>query len=118
MRNKHTAETVNLDAIMSALEECSLEEAAHLATNALELSRVVIQRLLLLDQEQQTGSYYSHERPHDNRYQRYGVNPGSVKIQSQRIPIEVPRTKDGIQAEHTPRRCIEPYEARKNAQTR
>ncbi len=94
MLNKHTAETVNLDAIMSALEECSLEEAAHLATNALELSRVVIQRLLLLDQEQQTGSYYSHERPHDNRYQRYGVNPGSVKIQSQRIPIEVPRTKD------------------------
>jgi putative transposase len=94
MLDKHTSETVNIDAVMSALEDCTLVEAALLATNTLELSRLVIERILVLAQEQQTGEEYSHHRPHDNRYQRWGSNPGSVKLQSQRIPIEVPRTRD------------------------
>jgi hypothetical protein len=94
MLNKHTSETVNIDAVMSALEDCTLVEAALLATNTLELSRLVIERILVLAQEQQTGEEYSHHRPYDNRYQRWGSSPGSVKLQSQRVPIEVPRNRD------------------------
>jgi len=41
------------------------------------------------------GPKYSHHKPHDGRYSRWGYNPGSVRIGEHRLAIQVPRVFDG-----------------------
>ena len=40
------------------------------------------------------GVRYEHDDLHGGRYQRWGTNPGSIKIRSERFPIRVPRVRD------------------------
>ena len=40
------------------------------------------------------GKRYSHDKPNEGRYSRWGYNPSSVKIGTQKVPIQVPRVMD------------------------
>ncbi len=52
--------------------------------------------LLLIDNEVEhlCGAYAKHDDVHEGRYQRWGSNPGSIKIQGERLPIRVPRDQE------------------------
>lgn len=70
--------------------EVKLEVLKH----QLELSRMLINELLDEEVKNYTGERYSHVKPHEGRYSRWGFNPSSVKIGSERIRVEVPRIYD------------------------
>lgn len=40
------------------------------------------------------GEHYSHGKPHRGRYSRWGHNPGSIKLDHEKVPIEVQRLYD------------------------
>ena len=60
----------------------------------LVLSRMLINDLLEDEVKSYTGAWYSHDKPHDGRYSRWGFNPSSVKLGSERIPLDIPRIYD------------------------
>ncbi len=41
-----------------------------------------------------TGRRHEHDKPLGGRYRRWGTNPGSVRIDNERVPIRVPRVRD------------------------
>jgi len=65
-----------------------------LAVESLEMSRIVINSILDGEVGSLAGDRYKRDKPHEGRYSRWGSNPGSVKIGSQNIRLEVPRVRD------------------------
>jgi len=59
-----------------------------------EISRMLINDILEDEVKQHTGERYSHQKPHQGRYSRWGINPGSVKLGNQRLRLVVPRIYD------------------------
>ena len=84
-----------------------LQTQLELMSHHLEICRIVINTLLDTALEEYTGARYKHDKPHGSRYARWGYNPGSVKIGSQKLPIEVPRVYDKDESGHIP---LEMYE--------
>ena len=60
----------------------------------LDISRMLVNDILEDEVKSYTGSWYSHNKPHDGRYSRWGTNPGSIKLGERRIKLEVPRLYD------------------------
>lgn len=60
----------------------------------LDLCRLLVNEILEEEVTSLCGAKYSHEKPHQGRYSRWGVNPGSVRIGEHRLTITVPRIKD------------------------
>jgi len=60
----------------------------------LEICRMVINSLLEQEVVDYCGERYSHDKPYGGRYSRHGYNRGSVRLGSERLPIEVPRVRD------------------------
>ncbi|MEW6609942.1 MAG: transposase, partial [bacterium] len=65
-----------------------------------ELVRFLINEILDEEVESLCGQRYKHTRPYENRYSRWGTNPGSVKSGNQRIKIDVPRVYDKVTGSH------------------
>lgn len=65
-----------------------------LLNNHLEIIRIVVNQILTDEVKQLCGVHYSHQKPNNGRYSRWGSNPGSVKIDDQKIKISVPRIYD------------------------
>ena len=63
-------------------------------SNHFEICKAVINSLLEDAVIQQAGPRYCHIKPMDGRYSRWGVNPGSVRLGNQKVPIAVPRIID------------------------
>jgi transposase-like protein len=59
-----------------------------------KLARIFVSELLEEEVEEKAGERYSHGKPHDGRYSRWGTNPGSVRIGEEKVPIAVPRIMD------------------------
>jgi transposase-like protein len=59
-----------------------------------EISRMLMNDILEDEVKIHTGERYSHDKPHNGRYSRWGTNPGSVKLGDQRIRLLVPRIYD------------------------
>lgn len=59
-----------------------------------EISRMLINDILEDEVKVHTGERYSHDKPHNGKYSRWGTNPGSVKLGDQRIRLLVPRIYD------------------------
>lgn len=47
------------------------------------------------------GETHSREKPHDGRYSRHAMNPGSIQIDNLRLPIEEPRSGFHVHASAT-----------------
>jgi transposase-like protein len=60
----------------------------------LDLCRLLVNEILEEEVAALCGAKYSHEKPHNGRYSRWGTNPGSVRIGEHRLTIIVPRIKD------------------------
>ena len=68
----------------------------------LDLCKLVINSILDVSVEQLCGKHYSRAKPHEGRYDRWGYNPGSVKMGNQKLSVDVPRVYDNELEENTP----------------
>lgn len=68
----------------------------------LEICKVAINSVLDAGVEDLCGKRYSRTKPHEGRYDRWGYNPGSVKLGNQKIPVEVPRIYDNENQKNAP----------------
>lgn len=96
MKGKHTVERMDVDAAFASILETSSDDTAALVLNHLELSRRAIEWLMQRETADLAGERYSHEKPHDGQYSRWGSNPGSVAVGGQRLRVDVPRVRDTV----------------------
>jgi transposase-like protein len=75
-----------------------LDTEAHtklaLLKNRLEIDLILIDEILEDEVRQYTGERYSHNKPNNGRYSRWGSNPGSVWVGEEKVNIDVPRIYD------------------------
>jgi transposase-like protein len=79
---------------ISWLLEQDLEVKITALQHHLDISRMLVNDILEDEVKSYTGDWYSHDKPHDGRYRRWGSNPGSIKLGERRIKLEVPRIYD------------------------
>lgn len=60
----------------------------------LDLCRLLVNEILEEEVTALCGAKYTHEKPPNGRYSRWGANPGSVRLGEHRLTITVPRVKD------------------------
>lgn len=60
----------------------------------LSICQLVINQILEEEVKHLSGECYSHQKPHDGQYSRYGFNPGSVNIGGKKLKVEVPKLRD------------------------
>jgi putative transposase len=70
-----------------------------LLTQHLELCKMIINEMIEDNVVGYAGERYSHEKPKDSRYSRWGSNPGGVRIGDEKVHIEVPRLIDNNNGE-------------------
>ena len=71
-----------------------LDVKLHLLQHHMELARLLVEEILEEDVIEHAGDRYSHDKPFQGRYSRWGKNPGSVRIGQEKVPIKVPRLVD------------------------
>lgn len=94
MTPKHTPMPADAEALYASLLGNADPDTLGLVLNHLELSRQAIEWLMQREVEDKAGAYYSHDKPHESQYSRWGSNPGSIRIGGQRVPLKVPRIRD------------------------
>lgn len=72
----------------------SAEVKISMLESHLDICRLLVNEILEEEVTALCGAKYSHEKPHDGRYSRWGYNPGSVRIGEHRLTIQVPRVFD------------------------
>lgn len=98
MQTKHT--NPEIAAVIDAIATVAGDETLSLVMNHLELSRHAAQHLMEREVVELAGERYSHRKPHEGRYSRWGSNPGSIGVGGQRLPVSVPRLRDDVE-QHT-----------------
>lgn len=78
-----------------------------LLSQHLEICKLLVNSILEEEVVQYTGKVYERDKPHEGRYWRYGYNPGSIKIGSEKVRIDVPRIYDKELRKH---KSLENYE--------
>lgn len=91
MKVKRT--TLNRKKISWLLEQ-DLDVKISALQHHLDISRMLVNDILEDEVKSYTGDWYSHDKPHDSQYSRWGSNPGSIKLGDRRIRLEVPRIYD------------------------
>ncbi len=71
-----------------------LEIKFELLQNQIKLSQLLIENILETEVQQLSGLKYSHDKPNEGRYSRWGTNEGSVLIGEEKVRIKVPRVID------------------------
>ena len=78
-----------------------------------DMARLLAEEILEEDVEALAGERHSRNCPSGKSLQRWGHNPGSIRIDGEKVPIEVPRLRDkDAGEEHT----LESYQAMKEAE--
>ncbi len=60
----------------------------------LTICQMVINQILEEEVKHISGERYSHQKPHEGQYSRYGFNPGSVNIGGKKLKIDVPKIRN------------------------
>jgi transposase-like protein len=68
-----------------------IEVKLEMLRNHIDMCRIMINEILETEVRMLSGEWYSHNKPNEGRYYRWGYNPGSVRIGSEKVPIEIPR---------------------------
>ena len=68
----------------------------------LSICLLVINQILEEDVKALSGDRYSHQKPMDGRYSRYGFNAGSVNVGGKKLKVDVPRVLDEEQGSFRP----------------
>jgi transposase-like protein len=79
---------------ISWLLEQSFEVKLTALQHHLDISRMLVNDILEDEVNRYAGNWYSHDKPHNGRYSRWGTNPGSIKLGDRRIRLAVPRLYD------------------------
>lgn len=79
---------------ISWLLEQELDVKVEALQHHLDISRMLVNDILEDEVNQHAGPLYSHEKPHNGKYSRWGTNPGSIKLGDRRIRLAVPRIYD------------------------
>ena len=85
--------TINRKKISWLLEQ-DLNVKIEALQHHLDISRMLVNDILEDEVNQYAGYWYSHDKPHNGRYSRWGTNPGSIKLGDRRIRLAVPRIYD------------------------
>lgn len=80
----------------SWLLEQPIEVKASILQHHLSICQLFVNEIFSKEVESYAGEKYSHEKPHNGQYSRYGYNPGSVNIGGKRLKVDVPRIKDEV----------------------
>jgi len=96
---------------LSWLLEQDIDVKMEILLNHLEISRMLINDIFDDEVTQFAGTRYSRSRPHNGRYNRWGFNPGSVKIGNESIRVDIPRMYDNQDKENIP---LETYQQLKS----
>jgi len=76
-----------------------------------ETIRLLANEIMENEVREYAGERYSHDKPHDGRYDRWGTNPGSIQTDKGKIPIYVPRIYDKEKKEN---KSLESYQKMHN----
>src|ERR1700689_2191848 len=76
------------------LLEQPMDVQLSVAQQHLDICKLVINSVLDVGVKELCGERYSRDKPHEGRYDRWGYNPGSVKMGNQKLVIDVPRIYD------------------------
>jgi len=104
--SKITSNTINrqkLDWLFNQPLNVQLE----VMSQHMEIVRLVLNSIIEGEVSQLAGEHYSRLKPNNGRYNRWGTNPGSVKVGGQKLKIAVPRVYDQEQGRN---RSLETYE--------
>lgn len=104
-------DTSNLPESLRHILESPLEIKMALIEHHMELARMLVREILDEEVCQLAGERYSRNKPYSGRYSRWGNNPGSVRIDGERVPVEVPRVRDNYEQQSHP---LESYQALHN----
>ncbi len=104
-------DTSNLPESLRHVLESPLSIKMALIDHHMELARMLVREILDEEVCQLAGERYSRNKPLDGRYSRWGSNPGSVRIDGERVPVEVPRVRDNYEQQSHP---LESYQALHN----
>lgn len=95
--------TEKLDWLLSQNVNIMLE----LIRNQTEMSRILANEIMNDEVEKLSGERYSHDKPQEGRYSRWGSNQGSIRIGSEKVPVMVPRIYDNKEKKN---RTLEKYQ--------
>ena len=76
------------------LFEQPIEVKVSILQQHLSICQLVINQILEEEVKYLSGQRYSHDKPHEGKYSRYGFNPGSVNIGGKKLKIEVPKVRN------------------------
>lgn len=76
------------------LFEQPLDVKVSILQQHLSICQLVINQILEEEVKYLSGNRYSHDKPHDGQYSRYGFNPGSVNIGGKKLKVDVPKVRD------------------------
>lgn len=79
---------------LSWLMEQSREIKLDLVQNHLSICQIMLNELFEEEVCQKAGERYSHSKPNDGKYSRWGYNPGSVHIGDKKLRMDIPRIRD------------------------
>lgn len=88
-----TKPTVSKENLQWLLQQSTDVKIAMLESH-LDICRLIVNEVLEEEVASSCDEKYSHQKPHDGRYSRWGYNPGSVRIGEHRLTIQVPRVFD------------------------
>lgn len=83
------------------LRDQPLDVKIELMQNHLSLCQVIANEIMQEEVHHLAGQRYSRDKPHDGRYSRWSVNPGSIRIGDTKLRVDVPRVMDTVD-----KRCV------------
>jgi len=87
-------DTKNREKNLDWLTRQPLEYQISLLQDYTEMVKIVANNLMQNSITEKCGERYSHEKPEEGRYNRWGYNPGSIAVGDEKIPLSVPRYYD------------------------
>lgn len=79
---------------IAELMNSGIDVKLHLIQYHAHLAYLLAQELLEEEVTSLAGVRYERDKPLESRYRRWGSNPGSVRIDEERVPVRVPRVRD------------------------
>ena len=114
MDSQHSADTEEtpIPESLEHLLDQPIDVKLQLLQHHAEIARLLAGEILEEEVESLVGERHSEERPCGRHYCRWGRNPGSIRIEGERVPIDVPRVRDLEAGEERP---LESYRSMKKA---
>ena len=109
---EETPTSKDREALRDALDR-PIDTKLQLLKHHADMARLLAEEILEEDVEALAGERHSRNCPSGKPLQRWGYNPGSIQIDGEKVPIEIPRLRDkDAEEEHT----LESYQAMKEAE--